>query len=180
MHRAHGALVPADAPTLTCIKGATPGVRDDAAMPTQSYLYLLVIHLLGAIAFGGTVFFEVMILQGVRRHVPERVMTLVEGGIGKRARQVIPWVLLALYASGLSMAWQHRALLADPLASGFGLLLAIKITVALSVFGHFLAAMALRRRGRLVSGVFRGLHLSVFCHVVVIVLLAKAMFHVNW
>jgi hypothetical protein len=29
-----------------------------------------ILHLLGAIAFGGTVFFEVLILEGVRRQVP--------------------------------------------------------------------------------------------------------------
>lgn len=149
-------------------------------MDIHAYPILLVLHLLGAIAFGGTVFFEVLILEGVRRHVPARVMTLVEGGIGKRARQVIPWVLLVLYGSGLSMAWQHRAALAHPLASSFGLLLTIKITLALSVFGHFLFAMAMRRRGRLSGPLFRGIHLSVFVHVVAIVLLAKAMFLVHW
>lgn len=149
-------------------------------MPTIAYPYLLVLHLFGAIAFAGTVFFEVVILEGVRRHVPERVMVLVEGGIGLRARQVIPWVLLVLYGSGLTMAWHYRAVLADPFASSFGLMLAIKIALALSVFGHFLLAMALRRRGRLVANAFRRIHLSVFCHVVAIVLLAKAMFHLQW
>ena len=149
-------------------------------MPTIAYPYLLLLHLSGAIAFGGTVFFEVLILEGVRRRVPARVITLVEGGIGVRARQVIPWVLLALYGSGLGMAWQHRAVLADPFASSFGLLLTIKITLALSVFGHFLTAMALRRRGRLVSNVFRNIHLSVFGHVALIVVLAKAMFFLQW
>ena len=67
-----------------------------------------------------------------------------------------------------------------PLQGSFGLLLTLKITLALSVFGHFLLAMALRRRGRLVSNVFRNIHLSVFAHVVGIVLLAKAMFYLQW
>ena len=149
-------------------------------MPSHSYPYLQLLHLMAAVAFGGTVFFEVLILEGVRRHVPARVMTLVEGGIGTRARRVIPWVLMLLYGSGLAMAWQHRATLADPLASSFGLLLSIKITLALSVFAHFLTAMALRRRGRLVSNLFRNIHLSVFWHVVGIVVLAKAMFFLQW
>lgn len=149
-------------------------------MPGHSYPYLQLLHLLGAVAFGGTVFFEVLILEGVRRHVPERVMVLVEGGIGRRARRVIPWVLLVLYGSGLSMAWQHRAVLAAPLASSFALLLALKITLALSVFGHFLFAMAQQRRGRLAGRLFRHLHLSVFAHVLAIVVLAKAMFFLHW
>ena len=149
-------------------------------MDIHAYPFLLVLHLLCAIAFGGTVFFEVLILEGVRRHVPARVMTLVEGGVGKRARQVIPWVLLVLYGSGLSMAWQHRTALAHPLSSSFGLLLTIKITLALSVFGHFLFAMAMHRRGRLASHLLRRIHLSVFFHVLAIVVLAKAMFFLHW
>lgn len=149
-------------------------------MPTHAYPWLQLLHLFGAVAFAGTVFFEVVILEGVRRHVPRRAMVLVEGGVGQRARQVIPWVLLLLYGSGLGMAWQHRGVLAQPLASSFGLLLTLKITLALSVFGHFLAVMLLRRHGRLGATLSRNIHLSVFGHVVVIVALAKAMYFLHW
>ena len=62
----------------------------------------------------------------------------------------------------------------------FGLLLALKIGLALSVFGHFLAAMWWRRRGVLGGRRSHRLHLSVFCHVLAIVLLAKAMFYLHW
>ena len=65
----------------------------------------------------------------------------------------------------------------QPLAHRFGLMLWIKIALAASVFGHFVTAMALRRRGKLHSGHFRRIHLSVFAHVVCIVLLAKWMFY---
>jgi hypothetical protein len=78
------------------------------------------------------------------------------------------------------MAWQHRAALAQPLASSFGLLLTLKIALALSVFGHFATAMVWRRRGVLGGRRSRRLHLSVFCHVLAIVLLAKAMFYLQW
>lgn len=149
-------------------------------MPAHAYPWLQLLHLFGAIAFAGTVFFEVVILEGVRRHVPRRVMVLVEGAVGQRARQVIPWVLLLLYGSGLGMAWFHRGVLADPLASSFGLLLTVKITLALSVFGHFLVVMVLRQRGRLRARLSRSIHLSVFAHVVGIVALAKAMFFLQW
>jgi hypothetical protein len=93
-------------------------------------------------------------------------------------------VLLVLYGAGLGLAWQHRAALAAafaaPLASGFGLLLALKIGLALSVSGHFAAAMWWRRRGVLGGRRSHRLHLSVFCHVLAIVLLAKAMFYLHW
>ncbi|MDM9560929.1 MULTISPECIES: CopD family copper resistance protein [Bordetella] len=146
----------------------------------MSYPVLLTLHLVAAIAFAGTVFFEVVMLEGVRRHVPREALRLVESAIGARARRVIPWVLLALYAAGAGLAWQHRAALAQPLASSFGLLLGVKILLALSVFGHFLTAMALQRRGRLNTRNSRRIHISVFCHVALIVLLAKAMLYVAW
>ena len=141
------------------------------------YGLLLTLHLLAAIAFAGTVFFEVVMLEGVRRHLPPEAMRAVERAIGNRATTIMPWVLLTLYAAGLGLAWQHRAALAQPLASSFGLLLALKIVLAVSVFGHFATAMMWRRRGVLNGRRSRRLHLSVFTHVLAIVLLAKAMFH---
>lgn len=144
------------------------------------YTVLLLLHLFAAFIFVGTVFFEVLILEGVRKHVPRNVMHQIEVGIGKRARQIMPWVLAVLYSSGLGMAWRYRELLAHPLENSFGLLLTLKIVLALSVFGHFLTAMTLRKRGRLVSSAFKRIHISVFCHMVGIVSLAKLMFHLGW
>lgn len=150
----------------------------------MSYGLLLTLHLLAAIAFAGTVFFEVVLLAGARRHLPATVARATEQALGDRAVAVIPWVLMVLYGAGLALAWQHRAALAAafaaPLASSFGLLLALKIGLALSVFGHFLAAMWWRRRGVLGGRRSRRLHLSVFCHVLAIALLAKAMFYLHW
>ena len=146
----------------------------------MSYGLPLTLHLLAAIAFAGTVFFEVVMLEGVRRHLPAEAMRAVERAIGNRATAVMPWVLLTLYAAGIAMAWQHRAVLSQPLDSGFGLLLTLKIVLAVSVFGHFLTAMAWRVRGMLNGRRSRRLHLSVFCHVTAIVLLAKAMFYLSW
>lgn len=146
----------------------------------MTYFLLLTLHLFGALIFIGVVFFEVLILESVRRHVPHEAMRALEVAIGQRARTLMPWVLLVLYSAGIGLAWHHRAALAHPLESSFGLLLTIKIALATSVFGHFLAAMTMRKRGRLVARFFKRLHLSVFCHMVGIVLLAKAMFYVQW
>ena len=143
----------------------------------MSYGLLLALHLLAAIAFAGTVFFEVVMLEGVRKHLPHETMRAVERAIGNRATAVMPWVLLTLYAAGIALGWQHRAALAQPLSSSFGLLLTIKILLALSVFGHFATAMVWRARGMLGGRRSRRLHLSVFCHVLAIVVLAKAMFY---
>lgn len=145
----------------------------------MAYPILLILHLFAALVFVGTVFFEVLMLEGVRKRVPREAMRLLETAIAARARRVMPWVLLVLYGAGLGLAWQHRAALAHPFASSFGLLLTLKIVLALSVFGHFLTAMSLQRRGRMNARAFKRIHLSVFCHMVGIVLLAKAMFYLH-
>lgn len=144
------------------------------------YGFWVTLHLLAAIAFAGTVFFEVVILGSIGRKLPARTMLPVEQALGTRAVAVMPWVLLLLYAAGLAMAWQHRTLLAQPLTSSLGLLLSIKMLLAFSVFGHFMAAMLWRRRGQLHVRRSRRLHLSIFCHVLAIAVLAKAMFYVSW
>jgi len=146
----------------------------------MSYGLAQLLHLLAAIAFAGTVFFEVVMLGGARRQLPPEAMQAVERATGRRAVAVMPWVLLVLYAAGLVLAWHHRGALAHPLVSGFALLLMLKIALALSVLGHFATAMRWRRRGRLQGAASRRLHRSVFVHVLAIVVLAKLMFHAGW
>ncbi|RYF52890.1 MAG: hypothetical protein EOO29_57335, partial [Comamonadaceae bacterium] len=106
------------------------------------YGLLLILHLLAAIAFAGTVFFEVVMLEGVRKHLPADTMRQLERAIGHRATALMPAVLLMLSLAGIGLAWAHRAALAQPLASSFGLLLTLKIVLAVSVFGHSATAMA--------------------------------------
>ncbi|KKW68819.1 membrane protein [Lampropedia cohaerens] len=141
------------------------------------YGLLLLLHLLGAIVFAGTVFFEVVMLEGIRRHVPRVAMLQVERALGNRAVRIMPWALLVLYSAGLGMAWQHRAVLAQPWQSSFGILLTLKIALALSVFAHFVTAMVWRRRGVMTGSRSRRIHYSVFAHVLMIVVLAKAMIY---
>ncbi len=140
----------------------------------------LILHLFAAILFVGTVFFEVLILEGIRKPLGRETMRTVEVAIGKRARRFMPFVILVLYAAGITMAWQHRAELAHPLASRFALMLWAKIVLALSVLVHFITALTLLGRGRMTSRRFRAIHVSVFVHVILIVFLAKAMFYVTW
>lgn len=146
----------------------------------MSYFVLVTLHLFAAIMFVGTVFFEVLILEGIRKPVGRDAMRTVETAIGRRARHVMPFVMAILYGAGIAMAWQYRDELAHPFESSFATLLAIKIVLALSVLAHFITAITLSARGKLRSRDFKLIHLSVFCHVVLIVFLAKAMFYITW
>ncbi len=55
-----------------------------------------------------------------------------------------------------------------------------KLLLAISVLAHFISATTLSGTGKLKSRHFQIIHLSVFCHVVLIVFLAKAMFYISW
>ncbi len=146
----------------------------------MSHFVLVTLHLFAAIMFVGTVFFEVIILEGIRKPAGREVMRTVETEIGRRARRVMPFVIAVLYIAGIAMAWQYRDVLAHPFSSSFATLLSIKIVLAISVLGHFITAMTMSARGKLKSHHFKFIHLSVFCHVVLIVFLAKAMFFITW
>jgi len=142
----------------------------------MEHLVLVLVHLFAALVFVGAVVFEVLFLGGARRRLPAGTMRAVEHAVGGRAVLLMPWVLLALYGSGLAMAWRYREALLPP-QGGFGWLLVLKILLALSVFGHFLAAMRWRRRGLLDGRRSTLLHRSVLVHMIAIVVLAKAMFY---
>lgn len=141
----------------------------------MTYLALLLAHLLAALFFIGTVFFEVLMLSPIARRVPQPAMRAVEQELGRRARRIVPWVLLVLYGAGLGLAWQHRALLEA--GGGSAWLLGAKIVLALSVFGHFVTVMVLSRRGAMTGRRSRLIHRSVFVHVLLIVVLAKSLFY---
>lgn len=145
----------------------------------MDYFTLLVLHLFAAILFVGTVFFEVLMLEGIRRHVPREAMRAVESAIGRRARRLMPFAIIILYGAGVGMAWRYHTVLAQPFESTLGTLLSLKILLALSVLAHFIYAVRLGAQGRLKSRQSRLIHLSVFAHVVAIVFLAKAMFYLG-
>ncbi len=148
-----------------------------ARNPVLPYPLLLIAHLFAAVMFVGAVFFEVLILGSALERVPAGVKRRVESAVAQRARRLMPWVLALLYASGLGMAWHYRVALAQPLASSFALMLALKIALALSVLGHFIVAMRTRGHGERIARRFQRIHVSVFCHMLGIVLLAKGMFY---
>ncbi|WP_442107722.1 CopD family copper resistance protein [Pseudomonas sp. NUPR-001] len=145
------------------------------------YPILLTLHLFAALIFIGTVFFEVLFLESIRKQLPARLMVLLEQAIGRRARQLMPWVLLVLFSAGAGMVWlRYLPLIEHPFTSSFGTLLLLKIVLAVSVLLHFLGAMLLFKTQRMSAAWVKFIHTSVFTHMVVIVLLAKGMFYLTW
>ncbi|HUH40170.1 MAG TPA: hypothetical protein VL024_04780 [Castellaniella sp.] len=145
----------------------------------MNYPILLTLHLFAAIFFVGTVFFEVIILEGIRKPLGRDTMREVEIAIGRRARRFMPFVILVLFGAGIGMAWSYREALAHPFDTTFATLLWLKILLAISVLVHFIVAVTLSGTGRLKSRHFQRIHISIFCHVILIVFLAKAMFYLN-
>ncbi|SDG41061.1 hypothetical protein SAMN05216603_101595 [Pseudomonas benzenivorans] len=146
----------------------------------MSYSLLHVAHLLAAIAFIGTLFFEVVILARVKPQLGAAAVAELEQALGKRTRTVLHWVVLLVYGAGIGLAWQHRQALADPWASSFATLLSLKIVLAVSVFLSFGLVAVLLRSGRMTPKLYRTLHWAVLAQMLGIVLLAKGMFYIHW
>ena len=142
------------------------------------YPFLLVTHLLAAIAFIGTLFFEVLIWHQARQQmVGPASMASADRAIAVRSRKVLHGVVVLLYGAGIGMAWQYRSALSHPLASSFGTLLSLKILLALSIIGHYLLLAFWLTKGRLSDARATWIRRSILGHMVLIVILAKAMFY---
>ncbi|RJG08885.1 hypothetical protein D3879_23860 [Pseudomonas cavernicola] len=146
----------------------------------MGYLLLKFTHLAAAAFFIGGVFFEVMILSRAARQLDQAPREQLSKALGQRARSVMHWVVLALYGAGVGLAWQYRAALQAPFASSFGILLTLKIGLALSILGHFLGVVYLMRSGRMTLERSRLIHLSVLVQMLAILFLAKGMFLLSW
>src|SRR3546814_8841431 len=68
-----------------------------------------------------------------------------------RSRHVLHGVVLLLYGAGIGLAWQHRGALSQPLNNSFGLLLSLKILLAMSIIGHYLWLAYWLKQGVLTS-----------------------------
>ncbi len=145
------------------------------------YLLFLLAHLFAALIFIGTVFFEVLILGHLHRLLPARVMVLVEQGVGRRARALMPWVLLVLFGAGLGMVWLRLPARARrPLGLLIRHLVDAQAGPGRQRASRILLTMARMRWGSVSARYIRLVHLSLFGHMVAIVLLAKSMFYLTW
>lgn len=141
------------------------------------YPFLLVTHLLAAIAFIGTLFFEVVIWHRAREQLADTAQSTADQAIAVRSRKVLHGVVVLLYGAGIALAWQHRGVLSQPLASSFGTLLSLKIVLALSIIGHYLLLAYWLKSARLTVSRASWIRRSILGHMVLIVILAKVMFY---
>jgi len=146
----------------------------------MSYPLLHVVHLLAAICFIGTLFFEVVILARAKRELAADSVPALYRAVGARSRVVLHWVVLFVYGAGIALAWHHRQALAAPLASSFAMLLWLKILLAVGGFLSFGLVAVLLRRGGMTPERYRALHWAILAQMIGIVVLAKAMFYLHW
>jgi len=139
------------------------------------YGWIQLVHLACAILFVGAVSFEVLILESVGRELGAPRMAELERLVVRRARRVMPVVVLLLFVSGFAM-YSMRCPAFACLDSRFGVMLNIKVLLALGVLGVFLATMWTALRGRMDPCRFRHTHRVVLVLMAGIVFLARAMF----
>ncbi|WP_415755519.1 CopD family copper resistance protein [Pseudomonas leptonychotis] len=144
------------------------------------YALFHVLHLLAAIAFVGVVFFQLVILANVKNQLDSAALPALEYALSVRIRAVLHWVVVLLYGAGFVLAWHYRQVLSAPISSSFSTLLTLKIALAVTVFASYGALAMLLRSGRMTAELYRKLHWAVLAQMLAIVLLAKAMFHLNW
>lgn len=144
------------------------------------YNAIVTIHLLCAISFIGVVFFEVLLLEGMRKPLGDELMEKIETSLVARARKIMPWIVATLFASGIFLFYSHFNALELSWNNAFTVLLGIKVTLAISVLIHFITAIRASLSGCMSSRRFQITHISVGIHMLLIVILAKAMFYVSW
>lgn len=139
------------------------------------YSTLLIVHLLAAIAFIGTLFFEVVIWHSAREELAWSAQFTSDHAIARRSRQVLHGVVVLLYGAGIGLAWHYRGVLSVPWGSHFAALLSLKIVLALSIIGHYVWLAYLLSHQRLSPRRATWIRRSILVHMVVIVILAKLM-----
>lgn len=142
----------------------------------MTYLLVKTLHLLAAMAFVGTLFFQVLILAPAGRRLDASVRGPMSQALGQQARRVIHVIAIVLYGAGLTLAWRYRGVLADPFASHFATLLSLKILLAVLIIGHYAALIFLRRGQHIGEGGMHLINVSLLVHAVLLVICAKSMF----
>lgn len=146
---------------------------------SQLYPWAHIIHLYCAIAFVGGVIFEALILSSLHsKQISKEARREAERVISRRAVRVMPFIVIGVFLSGLTMLHRYVDLLRDPFASSLALQLTLKLCLAGGVLLHFLIAVYKIRTQTLTVKWSKYIHAAVLVQMLGIVLLAKTMFYV--
>ncbi len=107
------------------------------------YDYVVILHLICAVFFLGAITTEVLVLAPLRSVLTEEEFCRIEFFMFRRIRRTYPLFLLPLYGSGFWMYARYYSGsegLADFISTSFGLLLTVKMTLALGMLTIFALA----------------------------------------
>ncbi len=165
------------------------------------YDYIVLIHLTCAILFLGAIATEVLVLAPLRSVLTEDEFCRIEFFMFRKIRRTYPMFLIPLYGTGFWMYAEHFSGadgFIDFISNTFGLLLTLKMVLALGMFSIFalaphvfmpkvVAGLGFKAKAKhmlIVTGGpedfrtdrFDGVHYLAFALGLGIVFLAKAMF----
>ncbi len=140
------------------------------------YGLYLTLHLLCAILFVGAVFFEVLVIEPLEKRLPPELSRLLAEEIPKQVRRFMPVVVAVLFVTGGLLFWFHFRSRPDFFHTRFGILLSIKVALAFTVLGIFVASIRASYKGTMDLCQFRHTHRIVAVLMLGIVLLAKGIY----
>lgn len=135
------------------------------------YSIFLVIHLLCAIAFVGYLFFDVVILNIVKKKIDH--FENFKNSISKVVTKIMPFIVLILFISGGAMAGKYFI---SPVNSMLQFLLLTKIVLAFCIFTLIIFSLSFYFIVKKPNPIGKFIHPVVFTLCIMIVLLAKFMF----
>ncbi len=147
------------------------------ALIAPYYGLLQLIHLLCAIIFAGAVFFEVLVIEPLEKRLPEGLGDLLAEEIPRRVRYFMPIVVGLLFLTGGLMFWHQFSSRPEFFHTRFGILLSVKVLLALAVLGVFVTSLRAALTGQMDVCRFRYTHRIVAALMLGIIILAKAMFY---
>lgn len=123
----------------------------------MEYQLIVLVHLVGAILFVGAVALEVLVLEPVRKLMSEPVFQQVEFFLFRRIRRTYPLAILPLFITGFYMYGNYvdqYGGYAALLATRFGVLLTVKMVLALGLLAIFASApfVFMQARARSLGG----------------------------
>lgn len=157
----------------------------DFTLPMHLYDLYQTLHLLCAVIFAGAVFFEVLVIEPLEKRLPPGIAATLAEEIPRRVRVFMPVIVGILFLTGIGMFWIRYSAYTGPWHSdffrtSFGILLSIKVSLALIVLGVFTYSIRASFKGTMDLCQFRYTHRIVATIMLGIIFLAKGMYYIHF